>query len=168
MNKRAAVPGAAPPDDRHPEPLTSAELAEAKAVTDSRERLKIHRFLLTESMRRLRAGRTLERAHGVIHPEMTAIIRDTLRLAELVFPGGSSSADEARGGEESGPGATEGSRLLCGLVEQHTEQRVAKLVGVHPAKIRKFMAGQVPDAATRRALELRLRIPADAWDKAAA
>lgn len=167
MNKAAAVPGAAPPDDRHPEPLSSEDLAKAKAA-NARERLKIHRLLLTESIRRLRAGRALERQHGVIHPEMTAIVRDTLRLAELVFPGGSEAAAEARGGDEVGAGVNEGARMLCGLVETHTEQRVAKVVGVHPAKLRKFMAGQVPDASTRRALETRLKIPADAWDRAAA
>jgi len=41
----------------------------------------ILRRLLAESLRRLRAGRAVEEDHGVVHPEVSTIVRDVERLA---------------------------------------------------------------------------------------
>jgi len=66
-----------PKDGRRPVPLTAAEIRKARECDEP----LILRALLAESLRRLRAGRRVEKDHGVIHPEMTCIIRDCERLA---------------------------------------------------------------------------------------
>ena len=42
----------------------------------------ILRRLLSESLARLRAGRGVEKDHGVVHPEVSCIVRDCARLAQ--------------------------------------------------------------------------------------
>lgn len=157
-------PAAAPFDDRRPDPLSARELADAKAVSDARERTKIHRILLTESLRRLRAGRTLEREHGVIHPEMTAIARDVLRLTDLVYPLGASVDGDVEAepvGQES-----DGSRAICALLARTTPTRLARLAGVGAKAIVKWSRGvDVPDEDIRGVLEARLKIPREAWGR---
>ena len=152
--------GGAPPDDRKVLPLAQEEIDAPRKIDDVRERAKIHRILLTESLRRLRAGRTLEREHGVIHPEMTAITRDVLRLTDLVFPG--QKPEESTEPAE----VNEGARALCELVDRASPAKLAKIVGADPSLVKRWASGaELPDEARRVALETRLRIPRDAWDR---
>lgn len=160
--KRAAVPGAAPADDRRPEPLTAVQLEEARNVTDGRERSKIYRILLTETMRRLRSGRQLERAHGVIHPEMTSIVRDALRLADLVFPG--SDAEVRAEIEEEPSKACAGAVELSALVARGGMARVAAVSGLPAKKLKAIADGHVrPSPGEVEVLADRLRISVGAW-----
>ncbi len=126
------------------------------------ERRKIHRLLLVESMRRLRSGRQLERAHGVIHPELTCIVRDVLRLTELVFPG-SEPPPEAL----EGPAAareSSGASTLAALAARGGWARVAKVSGIDIARLKKIATGfEVPDEDAAASLEGRLQIPATSW-----
>lgn len=160
--KDRAIKGAAPPDRRAPLPLSSEELAEAKQARNDHERAKIHRALLVESMRRLRAGRTLEREHGVIHPEMTCIVRDVLRLTDLVFPGAEPPAEvaSAQAARELGPGA----KALAALVARHGHAKIARRLGVDPKLVKAWGEGRaLPDADEQATVEARFRIPRDAW-----
>jgi hypothetical protein len=153
--------GGAPPDDRKVLPLSQEEIDAPRKIDDARERMKIHRILLTESLRRLRAGRTLEREHGVIHPEMTAITRDVLRLTDLVFPGQKVAEEETTQAEPS-----DGARALCELVDRASPAKVARIAAADPALVKRWMTGaELPDEARRVALESRLRIPRDAWER---
>lgn len=160
--------GGAPPDDRKILPLSQEEIDAPKKVDDARERMKIHRILLTESLRRLRAGRTLEREHGVIHPEMTAITRDVLRLTDLVFPGQKVDDDGAIVPEATVE-SNDGARLLCELLDRAPPAKLARIVGAEPALVKRWSTGaEVPDEARRVVLEARLRIPRDAWERRSA
>lgn len=118
-NKTAAVAGMFPPDLRSPVPLSPQEMGLVRAAKHEpeHERAKIHRLLLTESMRRLRAGRTLEREHGVIHPEMTCIVRDVLRLTDLVFPSASPSTSHDDTDEGGASDAGSDARQLAELLK---------------------------------------------------
>lgn len=166
--KAAAVPGAAPPDDRRVEPVAAEELAAMKVERDDRERMKIARLLLVESLRRLRSGRTLERAHGVVHPELTCIIRDVERLSRVVFPGssGKSAAVEVDVGETSAPfELTAGASALASLIARASASKVAKIVGRTPKEIGAWAAGESsPDDGARVVLAARLRIAVEAWE----
>ena len=155
----------APSDDRTPLPLGADELRAAKETSDERERLRIHRLLLTECMRRLRSGRTLERAHGVIHPEMTAITRDALRLVDLVFPGskekrGELEVDAEPPVVERSPGAV----ALAALVARSSSAKVVRVAGLPVKRIGALASGEaVPTDAERAALGSRLRIDEGSW-----
>jgi hypothetical protein len=83
-----------PNDNRRPLPLTAEQVREAK---ECKEPL-ILRTLLAESLRRLRAGRQVEKDHGVIHPEMTCIIRDCERLAARLNGKNAPAADVPENG----------------------------------------------------------------------
>lgn len=164
--KMYAVGSAPPLGAAHaPMPVEGVDLAAAKAITDSRERLKIHRILLVETMRRLRAGRQMERVHGVIHPEMTAIVRDALRLAELVFPGGAKPAELADGGSEGAPVRSLGHAQLAALVARSSLAKVARIAGVVPAVVKRTAEGEAPNETHRATFERTLRIPASAWEE---
>ena len=169
--KRAAVPGGAPPDLRHPEPLAFSALDAARKVEDDRERLKIHRILLTETLRRLRAGRTLERSHGVIHPEMTAIVRDALRLTDLVFPGSSKRAEVEgeEAAEEEAEQISDGAKALAAVVARTSAAAVSRRLlavigGADVAMVRAWASGErVPLFSSREAIAVVLGIPSDSW-----
>jgi len=66
-----------PKDGRRPEALTVEKLKKARGCDEC----LILRVLLAESLKRLRAGRGVEKDHGVVHPEVTCIVRDCERLA---------------------------------------------------------------------------------------
>ncbi len=158
--REAKVDGGAPADGRIVRPIHQEAMNVPAAVDNPAERRKIQRLLLVESMRRLRSGRQLERAHGVIHPELTCIIRDVLRLTELVFPG-SEPPPEAL---ESAARESSGSSTLAALAARGGWPRVAKVSGIDAARLKRFAAGaEVPDEETIEVLEVRLQIPASAW-----
>ena len=141
-------------------------MARVKAERDDRERIKIARLLLTESMRRLRALRTLERQHGVCHPEGTCIIRDCLRLSEIVFPG-TSSKDRNDGEQEveAAPVKLSARAVALGrLVSKSSATRIGRLVGVDAKQVQAWAsAGEAPDEDTREVMASTLRIDAAAW-----
>jgi len=57
----------------------------------------------------------------------------------------------------------EGHRLFC--TSTYSPSEIAKLVGVHRARVSEWRAGRSkPDEATRRAIEGALGIPARSWD----
>jgi hypothetical protein len=161
-NKTHAIPGAAPTDRRSPLPLSQEEMATASKARNDFERAKIHRALLIESMRRLRSGRTLEREHGVIHPEMTCIVRDVLRLTDLVFPG---SAPPAECEQPANPlELSAAAQALSRQVARHGHVKIARRVGMEPRLVKAWAAGQgLPDDAQRTTIEARLKIPAGDW-----
>jgi hypothetical protein len=154
---------AAPSDERRPLPLSSEEINLPRVANNDHERGKIHRMLLIESVRRLRAGRTLEREHGVIHPEMTAISRDILRLTDLVFPGGPKPDADGATSPAEPVELTDGARALCELLARATSVRVAKACGLDPKDIVRWSRGDIPDAPARATLEARLRIARSSW-----
>ncbi len=160
--REAAVAGAAPSDGRIVRPIHQDAMNAPASVDNPAERRKIQRLLLVESMRRLRSGRQLERAHGVIHPELTCIIRDVLRLTELVFPGAEpppEALETAAAVRESS-----GASTLAALAARGGWPRVAKVSGIDAARLKRFAAGtEVPDEEMIEALEGRLQIPASAW-----
>jgi len=153
----------APPDDRRVEPVSYAQVGEMKAARDDFERMKIARILLTESMRRLRSGRTLEREHGVIHPELTCIIRDIERLSRVVFPAGLSSASAVVDEPEAPPvELSAGARALSALVARSSAAKVSRVVGLLPKRVCELVAGGRPTDGEMVALE-RLRILSASW-----
>jgi hypothetical protein len=164
--KASAVPNGAPPDDRRVEPVAAEALAGMKEARDDFERMKIARILLTESMRRLRAGRTLERAHGVVHPELTCIIRDVERLSRIVFPGSSAKRAEVEAEvEQGGVELSEGAASLAALVARSSSAKVARLAGLTSKRIAALAAGEaLPTDAERSVLASRLRVDAGSWE----
>lgn len=60
-----------------PEPLPPLDRFKAKPIDEAR----LFRWLLSESLRRLRAARRLEQTRGIVYPESTSILRDCERLA---------------------------------------------------------------------------------------
>ncbi len=149
------------------QPVTAEEMNRARAESDKRERAKIHRLLLTETMRRLRAGRTLERSHGVIHPELTCIVRDALRLASLVFPAG---AEEERQSIEDEATAqvvaiTEGMEAIEKLVARSTASRVAQVAGLTLAELAQCRRGAPPTEDQKQRIAAKLKISIQSWDK---
>jgi hypothetical protein len=181
--KTKAVPGGSPSDLRHPEPLAFAAIDAARKVEDDRERLKIHRILLTETLRRLRSGRTLERSHGVIHPEVTAIVRDALRLTDLVFPGSAAKRAEVEGeeaaGDEPAKEPSAGAKALAAVVARTSAAAVARRLisaGIAFAEsdtargsggaemVRAWASGERgPLFSSRDAIAVALGIPSDSW-----
>jgi hypothetical protein len=156
------VADASPSDGRLVRPVDQESLNAASDVDGPAERRKIHRLLLVESMRRLRSGRQLERAHGVIHPELTCIIRDVLRLAELVFPGSEPPPEALEGAAEVRESS--GAVSLAALAARGGWARVAKVSGLDVARLKRIAAGaDVPDAELAASLEGRLQIPSSAW-----
>lgn len=155
----------APTDARVPETMNGDELAAARAIEGERHRRNIHRSLLTESLRRLRSGRHLEREHGVIHPEMTSIVRDVLRLTDLVYP----SADAPEKKELAEEAAVEvvtlsaGSRALEALIARSSVSKVTRICGLPPREVSELRRGGRPTEAQIVTLETRLRIPREAW-----
>lgn len=151
-----------PPDRRSPVPLSPEEMATASATKNEHERGKIHRLLLTESMRRLRSGRTLEREHGVIHPEMTCIVRDVLRLTDLVFPGAAPPPETV---DTPAAVLSEGCRTVASLVARHGHGKVAARLGVDAKAVKAWAQGETPTEAHQASLEARFRIARDAWGR---
>jgi hypothetical protein len=156
----------APSDDRKPRPVSQEEMSRAKSAKDDFERMKINRILLTESLRRLRAGRTLEREHGVVHPELTCIVRDVERLARLVFPG--SSATAPRDVEQEATAApvelNAGAKLLTAHVNRSSATKIGRLVGVDAAGVKRWASGaEMPCEADRQTMAAKFRIPEESW-----
>lgn len=118
-----------PSDDRHPIPLTSAILRDAEA----KGKIEIYRDLLRISLERLHAGRELEKVHGVVHPEMTAITRDVVRLTEIVHGHGPSSPKEKI------------VSRLDELVKEHSAKRVAYALKVSIDQIKEWQREGLPE-----------------------
>ncbi len=107
----------------------------------------------------------MERAHGVIHPEMTAIVRDALRLADLVFPGASRPSELAGGDDDGAPVRSIGHAQIAAMVARSSVGKVSKIAGVVPAVIKRVADGEMPNAAHRATFERTLRIPASSWEE---
>ena len=63
--------------NRRPRPLTPDQLVQASDI-------ELTRHLLSVSLQRLDAGRSLERKRHIVYPEITCIVRDCERLQRRI------------------------------------------------------------------------------------
>jgi hypothetical protein len=163
--KTHAVEGGAPTDERRPECLTVPELRQAREERDAAKRLQLHRHLLAVTLLRLRSGRRLEVSHGgIVHPEVSTITRDAVRLIALVYGSSVEAAELVEEVEAPPVELSDAAKALSSLVARSSALRVAKLVGRTPREVSSWASGAaVPDAATQALLEARLRVPSSSW-----
>lgn len=155
----------APSDDRIVPPLDAEVFREAKALPNGVERLRVHRRLLVECLRRLRAGRQLERDHGVIHPEMTAIVRDVVRLTDLVFPEVPTRGTNERD-EQPIAFLSKGRADFAQVVSKYSSARVAKRLCVNVSTVNACANGsESPSHAMRSRIESAFGVSLGSWEE---